>query len=90
MILVVALTMGTTAWADDRDGRVQIGTGLLYKNGMDLTIGYEYETKYHNAWEFFGNAYLKWDECASCGHVCPQSFWNNYRTWGLGVASSLV
>lgn len=36
--------------------------------------------------EYFGNVYLKWDECASCGHVCPKSFWNNYNTWGLGVA----
>ncbi|KAB3875399.1 hypothetical protein GAS36_22825, partial [Phocaeicola vulgatus] len=30
--------------------------------------------------------YIKWDECASCGHICPDSFWNNYRTWGIGVA----
>ena len=41
MILVVALTVGTTAWANDREGRIQIVTGLLYKNGMELTIGYE-------------------------------------------------
>ena len=27
-----------------------------------------------------------WDECESCGHVCPESFWKNYRTWGVGVA----
>lgn len=86
MILAVALMAGTTAEANDREGRIQIGTGLLYKNGMDVTIGYEYETRYHNAWEFFGNAYLKWEECSSCGHVCPESFWNNYNTWGLGVA----
>ena len=45
MRLVAALTMGTTAWADDRDGRIQIGTGLLYENGMSLTIGYQYEPK---------------------------------------------
>ena len=23
---------------------------------------------------------------SSCGHVCPESFWNNYRTWGIGAA----
>ena len=31
----------------------------------------------------FGFAVIK---CASCGHICPESFWNNYNTWGLGVA----
>ena len=24
----------------------------------------------------------KWD----CGHVCPESFWNHYNTWGVGTA----
>ena len=80
------LAVVTTATADDRHGHVQIGTGLLYERGMDLTIGYEYETNYHHAWEFFGNVYLKWDECEDCGHVCPESFWNHYNTWGVGAA----
>lgn len=76
MLAVVAfmLTIITTATADDRQGHIQIGTGLLYERGWDLTVGYEYETNYHHAWEFFGNVYLKWDECAECGHVCPESF----------------
>ena len=88
MLAVVAfmLTIITTATADDRQGHIQIGTGLLYERGWDLTVGYEYETNYHHAWEFFGNVYLKWDECAECGHVCPESFWSNYNTWGVGAA----
>ena len=32
------------------------------------------------------NGYIKWNECASCGHVCPESFWNNYRSYGFGFA----
>ena len=72
--------------AQDNSGRVQLGVGLLYEKGMDMTLAYEHETRYHNAWEYFGNVYLKWDECASCGHICPESFWKNYNTWGLGVA----
>lgn len=88
MLAVVAfmLTIITTVTADDRQGHIQIGTGLLYERGWDLTVGYEYETNYHHAWEFFGNVYLKWDECAECGHVCPESFWSNYNTWGVGAA----
>ena len=51
-----------------------------------MTLSYEHETRYHNAWEYFANGYIKWDECASCGHVCPESFWNNYRSYGFGIA----
>ena len=51
---------------------------------MDLTIGYEYEMKYHNAWEFFGNAYLKWDECASCDISARSRFGTTTERGGLG------
>ena len=47
---------------------------------------YEHEMNYHNAWEFFANGYLQWKDCETCGHVCPESFWRNYRTYGFGVA----
>lgn len=86
VILILMLATTLQGFADDRQGRVQIGTGLLYERGMDLTVGYEYETNYHHAWEFFGNLYLKWDECADCHHVCPDSFWGSYNTWGVGAA----
>lgn len=84
--LLLLSCLSVTAFADDRNGRVQIGAGLLYKNGLDLTIAYEYETNYYHAWEYFGNVYLQWDECRLCGHICPESFWNHYNSWGLGAA----
>lgn len=86
MILVAVLTVSATAFAGDRDRRVSFGVGLLYENGLDATLSYERENAYHNAWEFFANGYLKWDKCASCGHVCPNSFWKNYRSWSIGAA----
>lgn len=86
LMMAVALMCLMTAKADDHTGRISVGTGLLYENGMDLTVSYERETGYHNAWEYFGNVYLKWEKCGSCGHVCPESFWHHYNTWGLGVA----
>lgn len=86
MTLFAVLAVSATAFAGDRDGRVSFGIGLLYENGLDATLSYERETAYHNAWEFFANCYLKWDKCASCGHVCPDSFWKNYRSWSVGAA----
>lgn len=85
MIFVAVLAVSATAFAGDRDGRVSFGVGLLYENGLDATLSYERENAYHNAWEFFANGYLKWDKCASCGHVCPDSFWKNYRSWSIGA-----
>ena len=71
-------------------GRLSLGAGLLYKNGLDVTLAYEHEMNYRHAWEFFANGYLQWAECESCKHVCPESFWRNYRTYGFGVAYKLV
>lgn len=86
MAMVAVLAMGTTAMAGDHDRRLSLGVGLLHENGLDATVGYELENAYHNAWEFFANGYVKWKECGSCGHVCPDSFWKNCRSWGLGIA----
>ena len=63
-----------------------VDAGLLYKNGLDVTLAYEHEMNYRHAWEFFANGYLQWAECESCKHVCPKSFWRNYRTYSFGVA----
>ena len=84
--LLAAMTIATAANAQSNTDRIGIGVGALYERGIDLTLSYEHETKYHNAWEYFGNVYLKWDDCESCGHVCPESFWNNYRSYGFGIA----
>jgi hypothetical protein len=86
MIFVAAMTMTTSIYAGDNSSKLSIGAGALYKSGLDMTVSYEHETKYHNAWEYFGNVYLKWADCESCGHICPKSFWSNYNTWGVGVA----
>jgi hypothetical protein len=84
--LVAILAMASTAFAGEQDKRLSVGVGLLYENGLDATVSYEKENSYHNAWEFFANGYTKWTDCESCGHVCSESFWKNYRTWSVGVA----
>ena len=40
-VLVFLFMAALPSFADDRHGRIQIGTGLLYERGMDLTVGYE-------------------------------------------------
>ena len=87
LLLVLACTGVTShVHAQRNSDRLSLGVGLLYKNGMDMTLSYEHEMDYRHAWEFFANSYLQWTECGSCGHVCPKSFWRNYRSYGFGVA----
>ena len=86
LLMLVCIGFATNAHAQRNGGRLSLGVGLLYENGMDVTLAYEHEMNYRHAWEFFANGYLKWTECKSCGHICPESFWRNYRTYGFGVA----
>lgn len=87
---MMGLFVSVSSFAQSHSDRISVGAGALYQRGLDATISWEHETRYHNAWEYFINGYIKWDECASCGHVCPESFWNNYRTWGVGAATNPV
>ena len=82
----MAFTFALSSFAQSHSDRISFGVGALYERGFDATLSWEHETKYHNAWEYFVNGYIKWDDCESCRHVCPESFWKNYRTWGAGIA----
>ena len=66
--------------------RLQIGAAALYERGLEATIGVEHEGRYHNAWEVFGSAYIKWEKDASVGHVTKESFWDSYFCYQLGAA----
>lgn len=68
------------------DNHLQIGFGALYERGFDVTLAYEHGTKYHNAWEYFVNGYIKYDTDPVAGHITKDSFWKNYHSWLLGVA----
>ena len=79
ILMLACMCVFMNASAQRNSGRLSLGVGLLYENGMDVTLAYEHEMNYRHAWEFFANGYLKWTECKSCGHICPESFWRNYR-----------
>ena len=61
--MIAAVCLSASAFAQAHSDRISLGVGLLYENGLDATLSWEHETKYHNAWEYFVNGYLKWDEC---------------------------
>ena len=86
MLFAMVLSLSVTAMAQRNSNHVAIGVGALYERGLDATISFEHETKYHNTWEFFANGYLKWDKDPKHDHVTPESFWKNYRTWSVGAA----
>ena len=86
LFALVSMVTALGAHASDRTTRVGLSTSLLYERGWDATLLVERETRYHNAWEYFANVYLKWEDCPSCGHVCPESFWHSYNTWNIGFA----
>ena len=65
---------------------LQLSVGALYERGFDTTLAYEHETKYHNAWEYFINGYIKYADDPEAGHITKNSFWNHYRTWLFGIA----
>jgi hypothetical protein len=86
LLAITCMCICLGASAQRNSGRLSLGAGLLYKNGAEMTLAYEHEMNYRHIWEFFANGYLQWSDCRSCGHICPESFWKNYRTWGIGAA----
>lgn len=86
LLSITCMCICLGASAQRNSGRLSLGAGLLYKNGAEMTLAYEHEMNYRHIWEFFANGYLQWSDCRTCGHICPESFWKNYRTWGIGAA----
>ena len=69
ILMFACMCLAFSANAQRNSGRLSLGVGLLYRNGMDVTFSYEHEMNYRQAWELFANGYLKWTECKSCGHI---------------------
>ena len=86
LLAFVMMFMTMAATAQTYSNRVGIGVGALYERGFDATISVEHETKNHNAWEYFLNGYVKYEDDKTAGHITNDSFWKSYRTWGLGFA----
>ena len=84
-VAVFTLSCNSFGTAEHRTALARSRAAVPERHGSD-PLPYEHETNYNNAWEFFANGYLQWKDCETCGHICPESFWRNYRTYGFGVA----
>ena len=63
MTMVMAVCVSLTTFAQSNSDRISFGVGALYERGLDATLSWEHETKYHNAWEFFFYVFFKWADC---------------------------
>ena len=77
MIAVVILTT-VMANAQDNSNRIGVGFGAFYRPATSVSLFWEHETHYHNAWEFFASGSMKLDDIENLG--------TNYRCWGVGAA----
>ncbi len=85
LISILAVLTFVCANAQDNSHRIGLGAGVMYRNGVDATLLWEHELKYHNSYEIFCNAFLRWDKCPDCNAVCSDSFWNTYNIVSLGA-----
>lgn len=87
VLVLTTLVVGRAkAQVGSNNNHLDLSVAYLYERGVDATISYEHETRYHNAWEYFGTVYTKYETDPEVGHVTRQSFWERYNTWHLGVA----
>ena len=59
ILIIACVCLAINTNAQQGSGRLSLGVGALYENGMDVTLGYEHEMNYRHAWEFFANGYVK-------------------------------
>ena len=58
LVLVAIITFAMNGKAQSNSDRLSLGVGCLYQNGLDLTLSYEHEGKYHHTWEFFATGII--------------------------------
>ena len=85
-IAVVLTAMPGKAVAQSHGDHAVLQLGASYPKGLEATVGYEHETQYHSAWEYFARYYIKYKEDPTVGHITSDSFWHNYNTWDVGIA----
>ena len=87
-IIAILGSISLSSFAQSHSDRITFGVGLLYERGLDATLAWEHETKYHNAWEYFVNGYLKWDECVGVAYKpCVWRGRNNHGNLRIGASA---
>lgn len=85
LVIISAALFSLKSFAGDGDKFLNLSGGYQWKNTVNLLVGFEAETKYHNAWELYFDLSTAYTTCPTCYKVCSKSFWD-YKTFGLGIA----
>ena len=83
---VIAAAFCSPAMAGDGDRHLGFQGGFLYPGIYNAVLSVDYETSYHNAWEFYIDAFTEPKDCMDCGKVCKESFWKSNYGLGIGAA----
>ena len=84
ILLLAAFFM--PAKAGDGDRHIGFQAGVLYPGILNGVISVDFETRYHNTFEVYIDAFTEWKDCKDCGKVCRESFWKSNYGLGIGAA----
>ena len=86
ILLILSLSLAVLpSVAGNGDKFFNLSAGGQWKNTVNAIIGFESETKYHNAWEMYVDLSTAYEKCPQHGVVDSKSFWA-YKTFGIGGA----
>ena len=87
LIIAMLIVAGVTpVKAGDGDKHVGFQAGVMYPGVFNGVLSVDFETRYHNAFEFYIDAFTEWKDCPDCGKVCKESFWKSNYALGVGLA----
>ena len=83
LMIAVLLLTAVMAKAQDNTNRIGVGLGGYYRPAASMTLFWEHETRYHNAWEFYAEGNLLFRN----GLSQVSQLWDSAgKQWGVGVA----
>ena len=87
MLLLTLLAAGIpSAIAGNGDSHLGLHAGISYPRILSVQLSYTKENRYHDAYDFYVDAFTQWKQCPTCGKVCKDTFWKN--CYGLTVGGT--
>lgn len=82
--LLFLLSFTSAVYAGEGDQFFHLNTGVMFRNTINISFGYEKELNYDNAYEIFGEAGNQWANLSDCTEDYNEYSWKNYF-WGGGI-----
>ena len=86
LMIAVLLMTAVMAKAQDNTNRIGVGLGGYYRPAASMTLFWEHETRYHNAWEFFAEGRVLFhgdlSQLSQVSHLSLKGQWDSV---GQGV-----